>query len=1099
MITKADEAVLRRLVRPATLARARLYSYTDAIVSCRWSGDNDVSGVVQGSASQPYEAEATLVRSPSGRLQGIHMACSCPVGIDCKHAVALLLAPRSGPRTPPVGSRSRERRAAWEVALEGLLDSGGATASPDGPDLGLQFELVREAPANGRTRRQRGPAIRVRPVVQSPTGRWVRTGVSWSAVDRGWYGQGYQERTSERVAVARELLVLSRLSSPTSAYRYSSGDEAVWLDSFASRRVWDLLRQATDVGVPLLRAGRSGLPVVMEGAPAQVVVDMADPDPGAGDGTGMEIRARIEAGGRVVSLEAAVLVGSPAHGVAWWPNGPASGSETPELHLAALDTPVASGVQALLAGPAVQVPDADRERFWRSAYPALRRVVAVRSGDGSVDLPEVAEPVLVGGVRFEEGNRTELSWWRGEVGGSWREPLSGDGRDDGPGMAETVAVAARVVEGIAGTVAWTPFGVRLAPTALLEGMASVRFATEILPLLQELDGIEVEVIGEAPDFHEVMADPVVSLRSADAGSGASDWFDLSVVVTVGGEEVEFQELFVALAEERTHLVLPSGAWFSLEREELRQLAALIGEARQLGEGSGDRVRVSRFQAGLWDDLRQAGVDTAQAAAWESSVRGLVEATNGDHPIPAGLRAELRPYQVSGFQWLVFLHEHGLGGILADDMGLGKTLQALALVCHVREQGGDAPFLVVAPTSVVGNWLAECERFAPGLVAVAVTETEARRGTTLAEVAKGATLVVTSYALFRLEHDDYLGIEWAGLLLDEAQFAKNAASQAYQRARLLPVACKVAITGTPMENNLMELWALLSITAPGLFPRSERFATEYRAPIERHADRACLDRLRRRIRPLMLRRTKEQVAADLPDKQEQVLELELDARHARVYQRYLNRERQKVLGLLGDVDAHRFEIFRSLTLLRQASLDVSLVDPTQASVPSTKLDVLVPMLAEVVADGHRVLVFSQFTRYLSIARARLDAAGIGYSYLDGKTRRRAAVIDEFRSGATPVFLISLKAGGFGLNLAEADYCILLDPWWNPATEAQAVDRAHRIGQTRKVMVYRMVAAATIEEKVMALKAKKAALFSDVVGDGAFESVALSADDIRTLLA
>jgi SNF2 family DNA or RNA helicase len=287
-------------------------------------------------------------------------------------------------------------------------------------------------------------------------------------------------------------------------------------------------------------------------------------------------------------------------------------------------------------------------------------------------------------------------------------------------------------------------------------------------------------------------------------------------------------------------------------------------------------------------------------------------------------------------------------------------------------------------------------------------------------------------------------------------------------------------------------------APGLFAGPVRFAEYYRVPIEKHSDAERMAQLRRRIRPLLLSRTKEQVARDLPDKQEQVLELELSPKHKKVYQRYLQRKRRKVIGLLEDVSKNRFEIFRSLTLLRQASLDVSLIDVKHVGVSWPKLDVLTEMLDDIVSDGHRVLVFSQFTRFLATARSRIRTAGIDHCYLDGRTRNRPAVITEFREGRAPVFLISLKAGGFGLNLTEADYCILLDPWWNPATEAQAVDRVHRIGQTRKVMVYRLVAKDAIEEKVMALKAKKAALFANVMDGGAFESGAMTAADIRDLL-
>ncbi|MGH3260500.1 MAG: DEAD/DEAH box helicase, partial [Trebonia sp.] len=244
---------------------------------------------------------------------------------------------------------------------------------------------------------------------------------------------------------------------------------------------------------------------------------------------------------------------------------------------------------------------------------------------------------------------------------------------------------------------------------------------------------------------------------------------------------------------------------------------------------------------------------------------------------------------------------------------------------------------------------------------------------------------------------------------------------------------------------------------------------------------------------------EQVAADLPEKQEQVLVVELDPRHRKVYQTHLQRERQKVLGLLGDVNHNRFTILRSLTLLRQLSLHAALIDAEHADVPSAKIDSLLEQIEDVVGGGHRARVFSQFTRFLRMARARLESSGVECVYLDGSTTNRAAVISSFKEGTAPVFLISLKAGGFGLNLTEADYCFLLDPWWNPATEAQAVDRTHRIGQTRTVMVYRMIASGTIEEKVMALKAHKAELFSSVIdGDGTF-SAALSADDIRALFA
>jgi SNF2 family DNA or RNA helicase len=432
--------------------------------------------------------------------------------------------------------------------------------------------------------------------------------------------------------------------------------------------------------------------------------------------------------------------------------------------------------------------------------------------------------------------------------------------------------------------------------------------------------------------------------------------------------------------------------------------------------------------------------------------------------------------------------------------LGKTLQALALICQVKATHPEAgPLLVVAPTSVVSNWASEAARFAPALTAACLTESTGKRGRPIGEVIDGADLVITSYALLRIELDQLVEVQWSGVILDEAQFVKNHRSKTYQCARRIAAPFKLAVTGTPLENSLMDLWALLSITAPGLFPSAEKFAEYYRRPIERDRDEARLRQLRRRIRPFLLRRTKDSVAAELPPKQEQVVEVELHPRHQRLYQTHLQRERQKVLGLIEDLERNRFTVLRSLTLLRRLSLDAALLDEANAGVPAAKVEVLLADLAEIVREGHQALVFSQFTTFLSRIRDRLTEAGVAYAYLDGRTRNRDQVVKRFRTGEASVFLISLKAGGFGLNLSEAAYCFVLDPWWNPATEAQAVDRAHRIGQSKSVMVYRLVAKGTIEEKVMALKAAKQQLFGSVFDDDALSSATLTADEIRGLMA
>jgi SNF2 family DNA or RNA helicase len=441
---------------------------------------------------------------------------------------------------------------------------------------------------------------------------------------------------------------------------------------------------------------------------------------------------------------------------------------------------------------------------------------------------------------------------------------------------------------------------------------------------------------------------------------------------------------------------------------------------------------------------------------------------------------------------------------------------------------------------------EAERFTPDLVVRRVSATQAASGVPIAESARGAHIVVTSYGLLRLDAEAYRemgrGAEpdgaapttvgdgsegaaggadggesgWSALILDEAQFVKNADSLVHRAARDVEAPVVIAVTGTPLENSLTELHALLALTAPGLFPSARAFAQQYvrvieqpaagitsgrgagEAPVASDAHRAeVLARLRRRIRPFLLRRTKEIVAADLPPKTEQTLSIDLTPEHREIYDVYLQRERQKLFGLIEDLDRNRFIVFRSLTLLRLLALDASLVSDEYQGVPSSKLDALVEHLQDVVAEGHRALVFSQFTSYLSIVERRLATEGIETVSLDGSTRDRGGVVDAFRDGDAPVFLISLKAGGFGLNLTEADYVFLLDPWWNPASEAQAVDRAHRIGQDKNVFVYRLIAADTIEEKVLALGERKARLFDSVMDDGSFAST-LVADDIRALL-
>lgn len=1132
----------------AAFRRGQDYAKAGAVQDLAWNRDAlELTGVVRGNRPHPYHCFIRLAVRRDGGFVTQDSDCSCPMAYDCKHVAATLLHSNARHvralanfRIRPAGDQPATDQPAgeagatagvqpaWARSLAQLLEpedasnsvqppglarahrraSGRGGAEPRISPLGLQFELrVREAassrhwgPPGFRSADVRGTGAQaedpqhyrlgVRPVYLNAKGNWVRGNLAWNTIS--YQTAGLLVDPDQH----RWFCQFAALHRATGQMYLGRDDAWLYLDDFASALLWNLFEDAARLGIALVGTRKDD--AVVLGREATVTLDAtAAREAGTGGGAGLRLSAEVRFDGVRCLPGTAGTIGD--HGLYSW---------EPEPHLTLRLAPAARRLseqeRQLVRSEPVQVPPADVDRFMEDFYPLLQRTVALASSDGSVSFPDLAAPTLVLTLASRPDHVLDLAWdWEYRRGGTVARrsllPQPGESvyRDTGA-EAALLAAAARAQD-----------LAEFSPARTVTGMDAAEFSQRALPRLEQLEGVRVDIIGDRPDYRELTEAPQLTVSTVDTED--ADWFDLGVTVTVEGRTIPFDHIFRALSQGQKKLLLVDRTYLSLDRPELDQLRRLIDEAHALREWE-TGLRISRYQAGLWAELEELAGETEEAKAWRDSVTGLLQLESVEPvPVPAGLNASLRPYQREGFNWLAFLWRHRLGGVLADDMGLGKTLQTLALLCHRKETAPQdpetrKPFLVVAPTSVVPNWISECRRFAPGLVIAGITDTEARSARTargqaggaLAAAAAGADVVVTSYTLFRLDFEAYQQQDWAGLVLDEAQFVKNRATRVNQCARNLKAPFKLAITGTPMENNLMELWSIFSIVAPGLFASSARFAEHYQRPIERNGDAELLARLRRRIRPLMMRRTKEEVAGDLPEKQEQVLEVELGPRHRKIYETHLQRERQKILGLIEDLDRNRFTVFRSLTLLRLLSLDASLIDDKYASVPSAKLDALFEQLEDVVAEGHRALVFSQFTGFLRKAAERLEARGIEHCYLDGSTRHRARVIESFKDGSAPVFLISLKAGGFGLNLTEADYCFLLDPWWNPATEAQAVDRAHRIGQTRNVMVYRLVSQGTIEEKVMALKERKSRLFSSVLDDDAMFSSALTAEDIRGLL-
>jgi len=1120
-----DPGSLAIAAGPTSYARGLDYARQQAVEGMWWDGKSDVlRGYVRGSAGYPYGVTVYFSRAGE-HLHFESGECSCPVGIDCKHVVALVVTAAGGApdwlratATSKEPTWSVQRPVTWQQSLETLLGSGsgsGAARRPTATPLAIELVLDSTTPTLSSTwDRPAGPverrmALWARVVRPGKNGGWVAGNLSWSRLDTLRFTGDYR---SDHLHLLGEIYGTYRSRWLSSPYYSYSGERMIDLTAFESRQLWPLLDEAESIGLPLVHAAKTGsLDRYREG---EFCLDITR---GAGPADPLVITPSLRIDGALTATTPLCFIGSTGHGVVYSDGAPTKEGETSTpvtspFRLTKLVKPVPPQLQQLaLTSQRLTVPAAEQANFTQDYYLRLRQATSVTSSDGSFIPPEVSGPTLVLRADYVGGHELEARWeWIYQVGDTSRA-IAPDSAAEGSGYRDPVAERSILAD-----LDLPPdqFGLlyrgvaagggepALSSPVWLTGLDTMRFTTEWLPLLAGQPGVAVEVTGEQADYREVGDSLRIGL-SVDEVTNDNDWFDLGITITVEGREIPFVDVFTALSRGQSHLLLDDGRYFSLEKPELQNLAKLIFEARALQDAAPSELKISRFQAGLWEELAELGVVSNQAASWHRQVDGLlgVRALPRTEP-PAGLDARLRPYQLDGFAWLAFLAQHRLGGILADDMGLGKTVQSLALLAHARNASPDGPpFLIVAPTSVVPNWAAESARFAPGLEVVSLTDTTARRGQPLDAAIAGADAVVTSYTLLRIDFDAYSALAWSGLILDEAQQAKNHQAKIYQCVRRLAAPFKLAITGTPIENNLMELWSLLSITAPGLFPNPTKFRDYYARPIENHGAQHAelLGQLRRRIKPLVLRRTKEQVASDLPAKQEQVLEVELHPRHRKVYQTHLQRERQKVLGLINDMNANRFTILRSLTLLRQLSLHAGLIDDAHYELPSAKIDILAEHLRHVAASGHRALVFSQFTGFLRLVRERLDADAIPNCYLDGRTNDRAEEIRRFKEGTAPAFLISLKAGGFGLNLTEADYCFLLDPWWNPATETQAIDRTHRIGQTRNVMVYRLIAKDTIEEKVMAMKARKADLFASVLNDGNIFGSTLTSDDIRALLA
>ncbi|HXD88366.1 MAG TPA: SNF2-related protein [Urbifossiella sp.] len=567
-----------------------------------------------------------------------------------------------------------------------------------------------------------------------------------------------------------------------------------------------------------------------------------------------------------------------------------------------------------------------------------------------------------------------------------------------------------------------------------------------------------------------------------------DWFDLNARADFDGQPVSMPRLLAALRRGENNVVLDDGSIGMLPEDWLKK----YGLIARMGKVEGDQIRFERAQVGVLDALLASRPEIEFDKQFAKARGELVKFEGIDTPEPPkGFVGELRAYQKEGLGWLRFLRKFGFGGCLADDMGLGKTVEVLALLAGKR--GG--PALVVVPRSLVFNWKQEAARFAPKLKVLDHTGTNRDRS---GAGFKEHDIVLTTYGTLRNDAATFAEFRFDTCVLDESQAAKNADTETAKAVRLVQADYRLALSGTPIENHLGELWTLFDFLNPGMLGRT---AVGGEAAFGRNPDPETREILAKALRPFILRRTKSEVAKDLPAKTEQTIYCDLEPHQRKLYDELRDHYRQSLLSRVESVGLGRskIQVLEALLRLRQAACHPGLIDKKRKAEACAKLDVLMPQLRELLEEGHKALVFSQFTSFLDILRPRLKEEGIPFEYLDGRTRDRQERVERFQTDPEcKLFLVSLKAGGVGLNLTAAEYVFLLDPWWNPAVEAQAIDRTHRIGQTKPVFAYRLIARGTVEEKVLALQESKRELADAILGGNNRVIADLKREDLEMLL-
>lgn len=1122
-VARLSDRAIQRLVGGNAFLRGRLYARRGAVAELDVHGTR-AEGKVRSRSDEPYEPELFLA---DGLLQS---KCACPAWKGatghCKHVAALIVALRDRERPPKPKAPVDE-----EVFDDGEESAAG---SPDG-DKGQPGQSLQPQQAGGspqtvsvggkrrRSRRRRGrgeagaaPEI----IVPREREREIHPGRASLALERTvadvWLPAEENAKAVDleyRVVVRSSALVVTpvlfgtrqaiaiqeALAAPATI---SNSDRPIFraLARHVSRPTATTAElRGEDAGEVL--AMLKGRRVVLDPASMELrfVEDTLRPRlelelVDGGRGAGPSVRTRIVFEGKH-SRRFGLASGAWFEGTPGWHLDTTEGIVRP---VAEIVNP--GWLQRLFRAPSLVHPTSELPRLLSDYIP---RVAAALS----TDLPDISSvaDVIDATPRFALKATGDIVEARANVKVFYNEH-----EFDVPAI------------GFSSPLAFQPSSDPTAKPCVIRREVGLEMAAvqELLNLRFEPDADTGDLVARGEDaigfwtrgITELPADWVrfipndlanVQIRDATVSarmrvSSGVDWLELNMAFDSGGVAVDEAELRMCLAQGRRLVKLADGTYAPVDPSKVGEVLERMAEI-VASSGGGKKLPLS--QAGRVQDLLRLVSDTNVAAPTKDLFAKMDDIAQIDLvKKPTKLKATLRPYQNEGFSWLVFLHNANTGGVLADDMGLGKTLQTISLLCWAKQKEKTGLYLVVAPTSVVPNWQREIEKFAPHLKVVLWQGSDRHEQ---AETIRENDIVITSYALLRRDEEFLSSLDFKYVILDEAQHIKNPLSATARAAKRIKSDRRLALTGTPIENRLSEFWSIFDFVAPNMLGSLKSFEEHYARPIER-GDLPTAQKLGAIVRPFVKRRTKSEVEKDLPSKIEQDMIVPLADEQQKLHKQMMREIRQ---SLLSEVEAKgaaktQIQILAALTRLRQVACDPRLLKlpGDWNNEESGKLVALRELVGEAVSGGHRVLVFSQFVEMLKLIRGVLDSDGITYEYLDGSTQDRQARVDRFNSDAgINVFLISLKAGGTGLNLTGADTVIHFDPWWNPAVEDQATDRAHRIGQTKVVTVYRLIAKSTVEEKILRLSAKKRSLVENVFATEGSVLKGLTKADVEDLFA